>query len=172
MDESCHVCMSHVMYEWVMSHMNELRHVWMSHVTYAWVMPQTNEPCHNYISHVIDERVKSQTNESCQVWTSHVIKQNAGRVHQIDLIHRWKLPVCAWLCVYVFERDCVCVTAHSGKEHLETGCLIHSTQNVTAFYTPSMLKSSRCFSAYSLQVYNRLAVDLLLEILLSAVPRV
>jgi len=34
MNESCHMWMRHVTYEWVMSHMNELCHIWMSHVTY------------------------------------------------------------------------------------------------------------------------------------------
>jgi len=32
----CHTWMSHVTYEWVMSHMNESCHIWMSHVTYEW----------------------------------------------------------------------------------------------------------------------------------------
>ena len=37
MNESCHIWMSHVTYEWVMSHMNESCHIWMSHVT--WTRP-------------------------------------------------------------------------------------------------------------------------------------
>jgi len=36
MDELCLVWMSHVAYEWVMSHMDELCLVWMSHVAYEW----------------------------------------------------------------------------------------------------------------------------------------
>ena len=36
-NESCHIWMSHVTCEWVMSHMNESCHIWMSHVTYEWV---------------------------------------------------------------------------------------------------------------------------------------
>jgi len=35
--------MSHVTYEWFMSHMNESCHIWMSHVTYEWVMSQQTE---------------------------------------------------------------------------------------------------------------------------------
>jgi len=43
MNESCHIWMSHVTYEWVMLHMNESCHIWMSHVTYEWVMSNMNE---------------------------------------------------------------------------------------------------------------------------------
>ena len=35
MNESCHIWMSHVTYEWVMSHTNESCYIWMSHVTHA-----------------------------------------------------------------------------------------------------------------------------------------
>jgi len=35
-NESCHICMRRVTYEWVMSHINESCHIWMSHVTYQW----------------------------------------------------------------------------------------------------------------------------------------
>jgi len=45
-NESCHIWMSHVAYEWVMSHMNESCCIWMSHVTYEWVMLHMNESCH------------------------------------------------------------------------------------------------------------------------------
>jgi len=41
MNESCHIWMSNVKYEWVMSHMSESWHIWVSHVTYEWVMPNT-----------------------------------------------------------------------------------------------------------------------------------
>jgi len=51
LNESCHIWMSYVTYEWVMSHMNESCQ--MSHVTeqysqfvsYEWVMSNMNEPC-------------------------------------------------------------------------------------------------------------------------------
>ena len=36
--ESCHVWMSHVTCELVVSHMNESCHIWVSHVTHEWVM--------------------------------------------------------------------------------------------------------------------------------------
>jgi len=56
--ESCHISMSHVTYQWVMSHVNESLqeggmayghvtyesfHISMSHVTYQWVMSHVNE---------------------------------------------------------------------------------------------------------------------------------
>jgi len=41
MNESCHIWMRHVTYEWVMSHMNEACHIWMNHTTYI------NESCHS-----------------------------------------------------------------------------------------------------------------------------
>jgi len=46
MNKSCHIWMSHVKSEWVMSHINESRQIWMSHVTYKWVMSHINESCH------------------------------------------------------------------------------------------------------------------------------
>ena len=45
MNELCHVWMSRVIYEKVMSHTNDLCHVWMMHVTYEWVMSQMSESC-------------------------------------------------------------------------------------------------------------------------------
>jgi len=41
-----HTWMSHVTYEWVMSHLNESCHRWMGHVTFEWVMSHMNESCH------------------------------------------------------------------------------------------------------------------------------
>jgi len=54
MNESCHIWMSHVTYEWVMWYMNESCHIWMSHVTvtYEWVMSHMNESCYIWMRHV------------------------------------------------------------------------------------------------------------------------
>jgi len=43
--------MSHVTYEWVMSHMNELCHIWTSHVTYECLIPHTIESFHIWMRH-------------------------------------------------------------------------------------------------------------------------
>jgi len=89
-----HIWVSHVTYEWVMSHMNESRHIWMSYVTYEWVTSHMNESRHTWIglvlqmSHVTYERVTSHmtkrcvTNESRHIWMSHVI-------HEQVLCYKW-----------------------------------------------------------------------------------
>jgi len=87
---SCHIWISHVTYEYVVSHMNESchrqmpwaskcrwqshinaschrRHAWMGHVTYASVMShmnmsRMNHSCHIWICRVTYEWVMSQTN--------------------------------------------------------------------------------------------------------------
>jgi len=71
--ESCHVWMSHVTYEWVMSSMIEGCHVCMSHVTYEWVthvwmshVTYRVQMRHTWMSHV------PHVNEPCHAWTSHV----------------------------------------------------------------------------------------------------
>jgi len=72
-DITCYVTsISHVTYEWVMSHMNESCHIWMSHVTYESVMSHIHESCHIWMSHVTYEWVMSHMNESCHIWMSHV----------------------------------------------------------------------------------------------------
>jgi len=67
--ESCHIGVSHVTYEWVMSPMNESCPIRMSHVTHAnvaclahtkqqrrwvyeWFIPRMNVWCHIWMSHV------------------------------------------------------------------------------------------------------------------------
>jgi len=72
MNESCHIWMSHVTYEWVMSHMNESCLIWVSHVTYEWVMSHMNESCLIWMSHVSYEWVMSHMNESCLIWMCQV----------------------------------------------------------------------------------------------------
>jgi len=69
---SSYVWMSHITYEWVMSHMDESCHIWTIHITYERVMSHTNESCHIRMSHVVHEWGLSHMNEACQIWTSHV----------------------------------------------------------------------------------------------------
>jgi len=71
-NESCHMWMSHVTCEWVMSHVNESCHMWMSHVTCEWVMSYMNESRHIWMSHVTYGWVMSHMYESCHVCISHV----------------------------------------------------------------------------------------------------
>jgi len=57
--------MSHVVYKWVTSHMNESCHIWMSHVTHEWVVPHINESRHIC--------------ETWLIWMGHVTyKRGAG----------------------------------------------------------------------------------------------
>ena len=71
MNGSCHIWMSHVTYEWVMSYMNESCHICMSHTTYEWVMSIMNESCHIWMSHTTYEWVMSHMNESCHISTEN-----------------------------------------------------------------------------------------------------
>jgi len=95
--ESCHIWMSHVIYEWVMSHMNEScqTHKWvMSHThptaktlgvcmspvshmnrsCHTWMIHVTHmhKSCHIRMSHVTYEWVMPHMNVSCHKWLSHV----------------------------------------------------------------------------------------------------
>jgi len=98
--------MSHVAYEWVMSHMNESCHIWMSHVTSITCNGRVRmnlsescnilkESCPIWMSHVSYEWVvshiwmnhvpykcdMSHMNESCRIWMSHVTSNTCtGRV--------------------------------------------------------------------------------------------
>ena len=70
-----------------MSHMNKSYPIWMSHVPYEWVMSHINASCHIWIwlktllllVHDVHHQrvvsmswVMSHVNESCPIWTSHV----------------------------------------------------------------------------------------------------
>jgi len=89
MNESCHVCMSHVTYEWVMecvrraschTRSSSVFHspTWLSTMicvymcAYNWVVSRMYESCHVWMSPVAYEWVLSRMNESCHVWMSHV----------------------------------------------------------------------------------------------------
>jgi len=45
---------------------------WMSHVTWEWVMSHMNESCHIWISHVTCEEVMLHVNWSRHMWVHHV----------------------------------------------------------------------------------------------------
>jgi len=75
-NESFHICMSHGIYEWVMSHMNESCHIWMSHVTYEWVMAHMNETCHIWMSHahcrILQVHFNMDESWHIFIWMGHV----------------------------------------------------------------------------------------------------
>jgi len=105
--------MSHVTYEWVMSHMNESCHIWMSDFTYESVMSHMNESHHIWMSHVTYEWVMSHMNESCLThewescrkyeWATHmnVSSHTYKRVKHATRINEWDIArrrVCYLTC--------------------------------------------------------------------------
>ena len=103
MNETCHICMSHVSYIlWNMSQMNESCHIWMSHVTYEWVISHTNESCHIWMSHFTYERVMSHMHQSCHMWMSHAIS------HMGDMRRRH-----VWHDTHMSDMTQTCLTARS-----------------------------------------------------------
>jgi len=68
---SWHIRTSHVASAWVASHMNESRHIWMSHVTYEWARSRTSitKPSRNKSCirgrHVAFACGTSHMNQSC-----------------------------------------------------------------------------------------------------------
>ena len=52
MNESCHIWMSHVTYEWIVAHMNESCLIWTCHVSYERFMSRMNGSCTNDLWHV------------------------------------------------------------------------------------------------------------------------
>ena len=86
--ESCHIWMSHVTHECVMSHMNVSCHIWTSHVTYERVMRRSlvrvcvfqwvvshvthERVMYTWRSHETYKKVMSHTNKSYHEWKSHV----------------------------------------------------------------------------------------------------
>ena len=83
-DESCHMWMSHVPYEWGLPTVNdESCHTWLQHMQWAgrwgkksacgwWVILDMIESYQIWMSHVRYEWVMLDMNESCQIWMSHV----------------------------------------------------------------------------------------------------
>ena len=78
MNESVQIKMSHVPYEWIMSHIYVYVHIskscpmWLNHIahgfhhiTYEWVMSHMNESCPIWMGHVPYEWVVSHILKSC-----------------------------------------------------------------------------------------------------------
>jgi len=94
--------LSHVPYEWVISHMNESCPIWMSHVPYKCVMSHMNmtqdivttrswrasSTSGKYeLSHVPCEWVMSHMNEPCPIWMRHVPYEWSMHSYGTWLIH-------------------------------------------------------------------------------------
>jgi len=77
-NQSCHVWMRHVTYEWVTTHMNE------------WVISRTNESCHKWTIHVMYEWVMTLCHSYfvSYIWMSHdTVSLICRRVHMNDSPH-------------------------------------------------------------------------------------
>jgi len=113
---TCHIWMSHVTSEWVISRMNESRrtyqlvmsHIWMSHVTHIWMSHVThirhmNGSPHLWMSHVTYECVTSQT-ESCHTYMS--------KPRDTHTTYDWEV-LYIWMSHVTYE----CVTSHTESCH-------------------------------------------------------
>ena len=89
---SCHMWMSHVTRQWVVSmscvtcacilkHTTEFTiercssKIWAIRVTCPCTMSHVNESCHMSMNHVTREWVMSHVNDSCHTWMSHVTRE-------------------------------------------------------------------------------------------------
>jgi len=100
-----------------MSRMNESCHVWMSHVTYEWVMSRMNESCH--ISRA-DVPCAGHAH-----WALGPPKQNARKLGGLDgkTLHYAAVCCCVLLCVAVCCSVLQCV-AVEGRSWTATCCLV------------------------------------------------
>jgi len=73
--------MSHVSYEWVMSHMNESCLIWMSHVSYEWVMSHMNK---SYLTRAPSPPLDRRS----WLWL------NAQNVHMAMRIYTYEIKLC------------------------------------------------------------------------------
>jgi len=86
------IWMSHITYEWVMSHMDESCHIWMSYVTCEFGMLRRNESCHIWMSHVTYEWVMSHLNESYHTYewvVSHIWMSHVTSIAHRNPTHSW-----------------------------------------------------------------------------------
>jgi len=130
MNESFHIWMSHVTYEWcityewVMSHMNiwhdalipDMTHSYVSrmsaschicHVIYEWFMSPGIESCHVRLSHVAYAWVVSHTRESCRTceWVMYSERKNSHVT--------WLIPTSYDLFIREKTHSCVLYVTQS-----------------------------------------------------------
>jgi len=137
----CHIWMSHVTYERVMSHVNESCHIWTSHVTYRWRRDDSfificdmNEWC-VWMSHVTCERDMSHVSETCHTRTSHVTHMNESSYTWMSSVtyervtwHIWTCHVtCEWEMSHTNES---CDRYERDMSHMNESCDIF-TRHVT-----------------------------------------
>jgi len=84
MNESYHVWMSHVTYEWAMSHKNESCPTWMA---YRWVMSRMGESCHVLV-HCLLSWLVHTCHDSFHTWHDWSIR-DMTHPYVTRLIHTW-----------------------------------------------------------------------------------
>jgi len=155
MNEACHVWISHShvneachIYEWGMSHMNESCNIWISHVTYGWIVSHMNESCHRWMSHATDEWIVSHINQSCS--TSYY--QGREVCSPVVLKQHWRASISRvkyeWVVSHINE-SCHIWMSHVTYEwvmpHLNESCRI-KTSHVRNTCCPVTILTSSCKS--------------------------
>ena len=136
--QMCHMGMSHVTYEWVMSRMNESCHVWMSHVTYEWVVARMNESWHVWMSRVTYGWVVSHTNES-----RYADLRSAPRAIQMFICVLVDTYIymdsytclCKYVYTYMYQPMYIYVCTIYGSIHIFTAVLCTCTCICVCMYT-------------------------------------
>ena len=127
--ESCHVWVSHVTCEWVVSRVSESCHAWESHVT-----------CYIWIEHVAYGLVISSTKESCHMWiisVKHKWLVNESRhvwewvISHMWMSHVWHAAFILWLDSFMRDMTHFCSMTQSDLLHC------HQTSKHAHLYTPT-----------------------------------
>ena len=106
MNESSHTWMSHVTYEWVMSHTNKSRDICMNHVT--------SESCHRWVGRVTYKWVTAQK----YLWHDSFVSRllDVCDMHHSYVWHdsficvTWLIHMCDMTHSYVWHDSFICVT--------------------------------------------------------------
>jgi len=90
--------------------MNESCHIWMSHVTYEWVMSHMHKSCHTCINRVSCECVVSHMNESCPIWLSHATQEWVTSYMYEGRHIRMSHVVYEWIVPHISESRQICMS--------------------------------------------------------------